>query len=112
MNNPFDVIEARLSNIESLLLNLKQPQQKVEPTDQSEQLLSIQKAAVFLNLSVPTLYSKVSKKELPVCKAPGSKRLYFSKTELLEYIKKGRKKTNEEIKAEACQSLTLKRGAL
>jgi hypothetical protein len=30
-----------------------------------------------------------------------SKRLYFSKSELLEYVKGGRKQTNAEIKAEA-----------
>lgn len=75
------------------------PLQTVEPTDQPEQLLSIQQAAEFLSLSVPTLYSKVSRGELPVMKR--SKRLYFSRTELMEYIKEGRKKTNAEIEQEA-----------
>ena len=69
------------------------------PTEQPEQLLSIQQAAEFLSLSVPTLYSKVSRGELPVMKR--SKRLYFSRTELMEYIKEGRKKTNAEIEQEA-----------
>ncbi len=73
--------------------------QTVEPTEQPEQLLSIQQAAEFLSLSVPTLYSKVSRGELPVMKR--SKRLYFSRTELMEYIKEGRKKTNAEIEQEA-----------
>ena len=77
------------------------PPQKVEPTDQPEQLLTVQEAAEFLSLTVPTMYSKVSKGELPVCKAPGSKRLYFPRTELLEYIKAGRKKSNSEIEQEA-----------
>ena len=72
---------------------------RVEPTDHPEQLLSIQQAAEFLSLSVPTLYSKVSRGELPVMKR--SKRLYFSRTELMEYIKEGRKKTNAEIEQEA-----------
>jgi excisionase family DNA binding protein len=69
------------------------------PTEQPEQLLSIQQAAEFLSLSVPTLYSKVSKGELPVMKR--SKRLYFSRTELMEYVKAGRKKSNAEIEQEA-----------
>jgi len=69
------------------------------PTDQPEQLLTIQEAAEFLSLAVPTIYSKVSKGELPVMKR--SKRLYFSRTELLEYIKEGRKKSNAEIEQEA-----------
>ena len=58
-------------------------------TDHPERLLTIQEAAEFLSLSVPTLYSKVSKGELPVMKR--GKRLYFSRTELMEYIKQGRK---------------------
>ena len=99
MNNPFEVIEARLSSIENLILDLKHKPTKVEPTDQPEQLLTIQQAAEFLSLSVPTLYSKVSRGELPVMKR--SKRLYFSRTELMEYIKEGRKKTNAEIEQEA-----------
>src|SRR5690606_25956499 len=75
------------------------PPQTVEPTDQPEQLLTIQQAAEFLSLTVPTMYSKVSKREIPVMKR--SKRLYFSRTELLEYLKDGRKKSNAEIEQEA-----------
>lgn len=69
------------------------------PTDQLEQLLTVQQAAEFLNLTVPTIYSKVSRGGLPVMKR--GKRLYFSSTELMEYIKDGRKKSNAEIEAEA-----------
>ncbi len=72
---------------------------KVEPTDQPEQLLTILEAADFLSLTVPTMYSKVSKREIPCMKR--SKRLYFSRTELLEYLKEGRKKSNAEIEQEA-----------
>ena len=99
MNNPFDLIEARLCTIESLILDLKHKPHKVESTKQPEQLLTVQQAAQFLNLSVPTIYSKASKGELPVMKR--SKRLYFSSTELIEYLKEGRKKSNAEIEQEA-----------
>lgn len=108
MNNPFEVIEARLSSIENLILDLKHKPQKVEPTDQQEQLLTVQEAAEFLSLTVPTMYSKVSKGELPVMKR--SKRLYFSRTELLEYLKDGRKKSNAEIEQEAKAYLKKKGG--
>jgi len=108
MTNPFEVIETRLSNIETLLLDLKYQPKEVEPTDQPEQLLTIQEAAQFLSLTVPTLYSKVSKGELPVMKR--SKRLYFSRTELMEYLKAGRKKSNAEIEAEAENYLKRKGG--
>jgi len=85
----------KLENIERLLLQKKE-QQPLEPP---EQLLTIQEAAKFLNLSVPTIYSKVSRGELPVMKR--TKRLYFSRKELLNYVKAGRKKTNTEIEAKA-----------
>jgi len=99
MNNPFEVIEARLSVIEKLLLDLKNNPKTVEPTEQPERLLTVYDAAEFLNLTVPTIYSKVSKGELPVMKR--GKRLYFSANELMEYLKAGRKKSNAEIEQEA-----------
>jgi len=78
---------------------LKAVRNEQRPTDQPEQLLTIQEAAEFLSLSVPTIYSKVSKGELPFMKR--GKRLYFSSTELLDYIKTGRQKSNAEIEQEA-----------
>ncbi|MDB4104812.1 helix-turn-helix domain-containing protein [Salibacteraceae bacterium] len=99
MNNPFEVIEARLSSIETLILDLKHHPKEVALNEAQEQLLTVQEAAQFLNLTVPTIYSKVSKCELPVMKR--SKRLYFSSTELMEYLKEGRKKSNAEIEQEA-----------
>ena len=68
-----------------------------------DQLLTIQEAAKVINLSVPTIYGLVSRSEIPVCKK--SKRLYFSKQELMTWIKSGRKKTNDEIEAEANKQL-------
>jgi excisionase family DNA binding protein len=59
------------------------------PTEQPDQLLTVHEAAEFLSLTVPTIYSKASKGELPVMKR--SKRLYFSRTELMEYLKNGKK---------------------
>ena len=84
------------------------PPQTVEPNEQPEQLLNAQEAGKFLNLTVPTIYSKVSKGELPVMKRSG--RLYFSSTELMEYLKEGRKKTNTEIEQAAEAYLSNKKG--
>ena len=78
---------------------ISQRKKEHPPTEQPEKLLTIQEAAQLLKLSVPTIYSKVSKRELPVMKR--GKRLYFSSTELMEYIKQGRKKSNAEIEQEA-----------
>lgn len=84
-----------VSELKQLLLQ-KNDQQTTTP---AEQLLTVQEAADFLNLSVPTVYSKVSKGELPVMKR--GKKLHFSNTELMQYLKDGRKKTYSEIETEA-----------
>ncbi len=94
----------RLENIEKLLTQNNEQQQ----TKPAERLLTIQEAAEFLNLTVPTIYSKVSKGELPVMKR--SKRLYFSSIELMQYLKHGRKKSNSDIEAEAKQYMKKKGG--
>ena len=99
-------LSKKLENIERLLLE-KSDQQ---PTEPPEQLLTVQEAAQFLSLTVPTMYSKVSKGELPVMKR--SKRLYFSRAELLDYIKKGRKKSYTEIEQEAETYLSNKKKGL
>lgn len=72
---------------------------KVEPINPPERLLTIKEAAELLSLSVPTLYSKVSRGELPSMKH--GKRLYFSSIELSQCIKAGRKRANNEIEQEA-----------
>lgn len=103
-------VKEELSNLiqSSVRMVLKETQpETVELINQPEQFLSIQEASAFLNLTVPTLYSKVSKGELPVMKR--SKRLYFSRTELMDYLKKGRKRSNSEIEAEAVEYLNKKR---
>ncbi len=84
----------KLSSIESILI-----EKSTFTQSEVDQLLTVQQAAEFLNLSVPTIYGYVQKQEIPVCKR--SKRLYFSKQQLTEWIKSGRKKTVAEIEAEA-----------
>lgn len=87
----------KLDTIERLLVEQGKPE-SVEPHDE---LLTVKEAAKFLGISVPTLYSKKSRGEIPVCKPAGSKKLFFSKMELTEYIKSGKQKSNAEIEAEA-----------
>jgi excisionase family DNA binding protein len=94
------MLTKEVSELKNLLL--QKQEQKVP--ELSEKLLTVQEAAEFLNLTVPTIYSKVSKGELPVMKR--SKRLYFSSTQLMEYIKKGSRKSNAEIEAEAAGYLS------
>lgn len=89
----FSNLFSKVENIERLL------QTKTERQPEADELLTIQQAADFLKLSVPTVYGLVSRSAIPVNKK--SKRLYFSKQELTGWIKAGRKKTGAEIEAEA-----------
>ena len=59
------------------------------PAQEPEELWGVQEAAAFLKLAVPTVYTMVSRGELPVMKR--SRRLYFSRADLTEYLKKGRR---------------------
>jgi excisionase family DNA binding protein len=81
---------------------------QVHEQQENEQLLTIQQAGEVLNLSVPTLYGYVQRAEIPVCKR--GKRLYFSRQELLQWVKAGRKKTLTETANEAEAYLKKKGG--
>jgi len=78
------------------------------PETPTEQLYTARDAAKFLNLTVPTIHNKANKGEIPYMKR--SKRLYFSRNELIEYLKAGRKKSNDEIEREAESYLNKKGG--
>jgi len=77
----------------------------VQPQDPAEQFLTVDETAKFLNLSVPTIYSKVSKRELPYMKR--GKRLYFARKDLETYLQSGRVKTVREFEDEEEKRLTV-----
>jgi excisionase family DNA binding protein len=74
-----------------------------QPQAHTDDLLNIEQAAQFLDLAVATVYSKVCRKELPVNKK--GKRIYFYRSELTDWIKKGRRQTLDEL----CGSITFKK---
>lgn len=86
----------RLERMEDLLI------EQTMPKKTESDLLNITEASEMLNLSVATIYSKVSRGELPYSKR--GKKLYFSKTELMEYVKGGKVLTNEEVKQSAVRN--------
>ncbi|PLX08542.1 MAG: DNA-binding protein [Marinilabiliales bacterium] len=95
-------LTCKVDRIEQLLL-LKSASDADE-----DNLLTIDQAAKFLNLAKQSIYGKVSRNEIPVLKPAGTKRLYFSKADLLVYLKSGRQKTRDEIKADAGSCLLRK----
>jgi excisionase family DNA binding protein len=99
MNNPFETIDSRLSNIENLLLDIKHSNEGKSNSPDTDEFLTVQETAKFLSLSAPSIYRLISKGKLPVMKR--AKRCYFSKLDLINYLKQGRKKTLSEIENEA-----------
>lgn len=93
---------SKFEGFENLLLKLIPPQEAA-----AEQVLTVHGAADFLSLAVPTIYNLVQRREIPFSRRAGSKRIYFSKAELTEWVKAGRKKTQAEIQAEAEAELAM-----
>lgn len=91
---------ANLINKVSLLENEVRLLSTSFKTDSStDDLLNIDEAAQFLNLSKQTVYKKVSNLKIPFSKQ--GKRLYFSKKDLMQWIQKGNRKTTDDLDAVA-----------
>ena len=95
---------ASLSNQVQELRNLILEQEGNSHKNRDGEFLTIQEASELLNLAKATIYSKVSRGELPSMKR--GKKLYFSKAELISFIKGGRKQTKEQREANAANLLT------
>ena len=79
----------KVSHLEQLL------NEKEMLSSGTEHPIDVKEAARFLNIAVQTLYGKVSRKEIPVNKQ--GKHLHFYISELEVWLRKGRKKTIQEI---------------
>ncbi|MDD3875845.1 MAG: DUF3853 family protein [Bacteroidales bacterium] len=93
MTNPFDLLEARLSNIESLLLDIKhQPITNTTTTEPEPEPLiyGINGLAQYLKVSVPTAQKIKNSGKVPYSQA--QRTIIFRKTDVLEALayKKGR----------------------
>ncbi len=100
MDNPFQILEDRLNSIESLLLELARKERNQKGVnEETDTIFTISQTAEFLGLKVPTIYSKVSRGDIPVMKR--GNRLYFSRRELILYLQSGKKKSTSEIFSEA-----------
>ena len=107
MENPFQTVTEYLNQIDSKLNQLIQQQPKVEVA--KSQLLTIEQTAEFLHCSIPTLYSKHSKGQIPGVSKVG-KRLLFNQEALLVWIAEKEYKTKAQIQDEARKDLVNKKG--
>lgn len=86
MNNPFEIIDARLSNIETLLLDIKHtPREQSEKKDTG----GIEVATDETGLTSHSIYRLVSERKIPHSKKGG--RLYFSRKALQKWIEEGQR---------------------
>lgn len=88
-----EIILQKLQNIEEVLVSRKQEEEKYD------EVLNIVEAAEFLKFTKSTVYTKVSRGELPAFKS--GKRLLFNKTELLEHLQLHKKMSSYQLKKEA-----------
>lgn len=85
MNNPFSVLESRLSRIEELILDLKYPSTTATPPPPADEFLSLKQAAEFLSIAPQTVYQNV--KRIPHSKRFG--KLFFRQSDLIAYLEEG-----------------------
>jgi excisionase family DNA binding protein len=88
MNNPFETINARLSNLEALTLEALQCLRN-STTAPAPEVGGIELAQQVTRLSKPRLYALVSARQIPHAKR-GNK-LYFNRAELLEWVAVGKR---------------------
>ena len=92
-----------LHELELLILNQCRKalsENPAEPATPPDELLTISKAAELLHVSVPTIYGYVHQRTIPHMKRRG--KLYFSRSEIMEWLQSSRKSTVEEIEQKSC----------
>ncbi|MBK8810466.1 MAG: helix-turn-helix domain-containing protein [Acidobacteria bacterium] len=67
----------------------------------------IELAEIITGLKRPTIYGLVSERKIPHSKK--GKRLYFSRQELFDWLRQGKRKSQAEIAAEAASFISNKR---
>jgi len=89
MENPFEIIMQRLDRIEILINEIK------KDSKEENELLNIEEVAKFLKISKSTVYGYTNKNFIPFMKK--GKKLFFYKSEIEQWIIKGRNTTKNEL---------------
>ncbi len=107
-----ELVVTTKSDLESLIrgciqeefINFKKVSEK--PPSQLPEILTIEQASKLLNLAKPTIYTLTSKAKIPHFKK--GKKLYFKRSELLQWIEQGKQKTVAEEQREMDEYLMKK----
>ena len=84
MNNPFEALEARLINIESLLIDIKHPQTQTE-IHPDRDLMTRKEVCTLLSINFSTLWKHTKSGKLH-SKGIGN-RVFYSRKQVLEAVK-------------------------
>lgn len=96
-NNPFEVLEARLSSIESLLLNLQKPAPPATVVQSAEDYLHIEKVYQDYNIPVPTV--RRHKKSIGYIRF--GRRLMFRRSDVLRWLEANEYRSRASIQQAA-----------
>jgi len=79
MTNPFEAMDARLSNIESLLIDIKHGSNALAPLPMPAhgRVMTLPDVVAYTRISKSTIYKLTSRGEMPFSKR--SKRLFFER---------------------------------
>lgn len=109
MNNPFDVIDARLSNIETLLLDIKHGSTTTGKLNKESvpDIYGVDTCKEVTGLAKPTIYRNTSKNLMPHYRRDG--KLLFKRDEVYAWMTENRIKTQVEFSQELDTKLTNKK---
>jgi excisionase family DNA binding protein len=93
MENPFEIILEKLNSIEKAIEKLK------TASNEDEDFMTIEQVSSFVGLSKATIYGLTHERKIPYFKA--SKRLYFKKSDVVNWITSKRVKSKQEIEQKA-----------
>ncbi|MBR9859883.1 helix-turn-helix domain-containing protein [bacterium] len=85
MDNPFDHLNQRLRKIEEIILEISESVSNISIPESQTTILTVDDLSCLLKISKSSVYSKVSNLEIPFHKK--GKRLYFIRSEIMEYLK-------------------------
>ena len=94
-----DLESAIYRQVKKVFSELTENQQSTGVND----LINVDEAAKLLSVARPTMYGYIYKNTIPYMKRRG--RVYFSKSELVDWLKSTRRPTKDEIQQAAKESL-------
>ncbi|MES2762753.1 MAG: helix-turn-helix domain-containing protein [Bacteroidota bacterium] len=103
----FEQLPKAVSELLNMVGNIEKRLSTAENHAETDHPLTIEQAGEYIKLSRGTIYGLVSSNKIPFSKQ--GKRLYFSKKDLTDWIKEGKRKTITEIENDASLSIKSKK---